>query len=87
MFFRLAHITVLILLESLVVTTTICVLEEMYIENRNYPGGPMEWFLAESSVPANVAFYSSVFALTFLSDLLVVSNHIPLSSFHTEITL
>jgi hypothetical protein len=74
----------LLLLESLLVGTSICVLEEMYIQNRNYTGGPMAWFLAEANAPANVAFYSSLFSLTFLSDLLVVGNHIPLSSFHAE---
>lgn len=81
MFLRLVYITVLLLLESVVVVTSICGLDEMYIQNRNYPGGPMAWFLAEANQPANVAFYSSLFALTFLSDLLVVSNHIPLSRF------
>ena len=83
MFFRLAYITVLLLLELLVVVSTIGGLEEMYIQNRNYPGGPMAWFLAEANSPANVTFYASLFALTFLSDLLVVS-HIPLSRFHTH---
>jgi hypothetical protein len=73
----------LLLLESLLVAASIAVLEEMYIQNRNYPGGPMAWFLAEANQPANVVFYASLFSLTFLSDLLVVSNHIPLTSIYT----
>ncbi|KAF8697250.1 hypothetical protein AX14_001415 [Amanita brunnescens Koide BX004] len=71
-FSRLAYITMLLLLESLLVAASIAVLEEMYIQNRNYPGGPMAWFLAEANQPANVVFYASLFSLTFLSDLLVL---------------
>ena len=48
----------------------------MYIDNRNYPGGPMAWFLASANEPSEVAFWASLFALTFMSDLLAVSIYI-----------
>jgi hypothetical protein len=50
-------------------------LEEMYINNRNYPGGPMAWFLVTQNAPENT-FFASLFSLTFLSDLLVVCTHV-----------
>lgn len=55
--------------------------EEMYINNRNYPGGPWAYFLASQHLPENVMFFVSLFVLTFLSDLLVVrlitTFHVP----------
>lgn len=54
----------------------------MYIDNRNYPGGgPWAWFLATQNLPINVLFYAVFFVLTFLSDLLVVSD---CSCYHDE---
>lgn len=73
-FFRLVYITILIILESLVVATSTWVIECMYIQNRNYPGGPMAWFLAVSNEPVDIIFYWSFFVLTFMSDLVVVRN-------------
>ncbi|KAF8351033.1 hypothetical protein F5887DRAFT_935605 [Amanita rubescens] len=70
-FLHLAYITVLILLESLFVASSTWTLEEMYINNRNYPGGPMAWFLVTQNAPENT-FFASLFSLTFLSDLLVL---------------
>ncbi|KAF8351032.1 hypothetical protein F5887DRAFT_935603, partial [Amanita rubescens] len=71
-FFRLAYITILIILESLIIATSTWVIESMYIQNRDYPGGPMAWFLAVSNEPVDIIFYWSFFALTFMSDLLVL---------------
>lgn len=52
----------------------------IYIDNRNYPGGPWAYFLATQYLPINVAFYSTLFILTFLSDLLIVCHfHEPMS--------
>jgi hypothetical protein len=47
--------------------------QSIYIDNRNYPGGPWIYFLATQSLPINVIFYATLFVLTFLSDLLLVS--------------
>jgi hypothetical protein len=75
-FFRLTYITVLLILESLVMASSTWELISMYINNRDYPGGPMAWFYASASQPCDAIFFASLFALTFLSDLLVVSTHI-----------
>ena len=72
-FLQVAYITLLLLLESLFVAASTWTLEEMYINNRNYPGGPMAWFLVTQNAPENT-FFASLFSLTFLSDLLVVST-------------
>jgi len=46
--------------------------QSMYIDNRNFPGGPWAYFLATQQLPINVIFYATLFILTFLSDLLVL---------------
>ena len=74
-YFRLAYITILFLLESLVIASSSWAIDGMFIQNRNYPGGPVAWFLASGNAPLNVAFFASFFILTFMSDLLVVSLH------------
>ena len=78
-FFRLAYITVLLILATLNMATAIWVLVDMYIENRNYPGGPMAYFLATHQ-PLGSAVFGSLFASNFMGDLLVVSTtHAPFS--------
>jgi len=72
----------LILLESLFVASSTWTLEEMYINNRNYPGGPMAWFLVTQNAP-EITFFASLFSLTFLSDLLVVCTPVNILS-HPE---
>jgi hypothetical protein len=74
-FFRLAYITVLLILESVVVATSNRVLVVMYTDNLDHPGGPMAWFLA-SAQPFDSTVFASLFLLTSLSDLLVVSAYI-----------
>ena len=74
MLFLLAYITVLLMLESLFVSVGTWTILDIYINNRNYPGGPWVYFLATQDLPENVIFFASLFVLTFLSDLLVVSN-------------
>ncbi|KAF8727817.1 hypothetical protein AX14_006969, partial [Amanita brunnescens Koide BX004] len=70
-FFRLAYITILLVLETLVIASSAWVLISMYIDNRLYPGGPIAWFLASANQPSEITFWASLFALTFMSDLLV----------------
>ncbi|KAK2462321.1 hypothetical protein APHAL10511_005627 [Amanita phalloides] len=70
-FSRLAYITVLILFESWFVASTNWIIEDMYITNRNYPGGPLAYFYATQYLPEDVTFITSLFILNFLSDLLV----------------
>ena len=73
MMFLMVYITILFCLESMSVAAGIWIVEEIYVNNRNYPGGPWAYFLATQNQPENVLFAVSTFLLTFLSDLLVVS--------------
>ena len=75
---RLAYITVLLILASLIAATAIWVLVDMYIENRNYPGGPMAYFL-DTNQPLGTTVFGSLFASNFMGDLLVVSTFTPFS--------
>jgi len=50
----------------------VCTVEEIYVNNRDYPGGPWTYFLATQSLPINIIFILSLFTLTFLADLLVM---------------
>ena len=68
----------LLILASLIMTTAIWVLIDMYIENRNYPGGPMAYFSATDQ-PLGTTVFASLFASNFMGDLLVVSNYTPFS--------
>ncbi|KAF8640860.1 hypothetical protein AX17_000508 [Amanita inopinata Kibby_2008] len=72
MLFLLAYITVLLILESMFASVGARTVEDVYVNNRNYPGGPWAYFLATQYLPENVIFYASLFVLTFLSDLLVL---------------
>ena len=54
--------------------------DDIYINNRNYPGGPWAYFLATQNLPENVTFIVALFIMTFLSDLLVVSKFESFSS-------
>ncbi|KAF8634971.1 hypothetical protein AX15_000694 [Amanita polypyramis BW_CC] len=72
MLFLLAYTSLLLALESLFVSVSTWTILDIYINNRNYPGGPWAYFLATQNLPENVIFYASLFVLTFLSDLLVL---------------
>ena len=47
-------------------------IEIMYIDNRNYPGGPWRYFLNTPHLAVNGIFYITFHIGTFLCDLLVV---------------
>ncbi|KAK2462322.1 hypothetical protein APHAL10511_005628 [Amanita phalloides] len=70
-FCHLAYITVLILLQSSFVASYIRTVEDMYVNNRYYPGGPMAYFFATQNLAEDVVFIVSLFFATFLSDLLM----------------
>lgn len=44
----------------------------MFIDNRDYPGGVWEYFLATQALPVNVAFEATLFLMTFFCDCIVV---------------
>ncbi|KAF8169842.1 hypothetical protein K438DRAFT_2024569 [Mycena galopus ATCC 62051] len=62
----------MLLIESLFVAVQARTVQFIYIDNRNYPGGPWAFFLASQTAAINVIFYATLFLLTFLSDLLVL---------------
>ncbi|KAJ7220873.1 hypothetical protein GGX14DRAFT_336155, partial [Mycena pura] len=70
--FLLAYMTFMLLIESLFVAVQARTVQMIYIDNRNYPGGPWAFFLASQTAAVNVMFYATLFLLTFLSDLLVL---------------
>ena len=45
----------------------------IYIDDRNYPGGPWQYFLDTQSQAIDVIFLATLFLITFLCDTLVVS--------------
>ncbi|KAF7376501.1 hypothetical protein MSAN_00066000 [Mycena sanguinolenta] len=68
----LIYMTTMLLIESLFVAVQARTVQFIYIDNRNYPGGPWTFFLASQTAAINVIFYATLFLLTFLSDLLVL---------------
>ncbi|KAJ7725653.1 hypothetical protein DFH07DRAFT_251807 [Mycena maculata] len=70
--FLLAYMTCMALIESLFIAVQSRTVQFIYVDNRNYPGGPWAFFLATQSAAVNVMFYATLFLLTFLSDLLVL---------------
>jgi hypothetical protein len=71
--FLLFYITLLLAIQTIYVVVQANTVQSIYIDNRNYPGGPWEYFLATQDLPINVLFYATLFVMTFLSDILVVS--------------
>ncbi|KAJ7884287.1 hypothetical protein B0H13DRAFT_2252960 [Mycena leptocephala] len=70
--FLLAYITTLFSLEFFFVVVQGEAVQIIYIDNRNYPGGPFAFYLVMQNAPANVMFYATLLVLTFLSDILVL---------------
>jgi len=70
--FLLAYITLLLVIETMFMVVQANTVQSMYIDNRNFPGGPWTYFLATQQLPINVIFYATLFVLTFLSDLLLL---------------
>ena len=64
----------LLSLSSLWIAAGVWTTDDIYINNRNYPGGPWAYFLVTQNLPENVLFIVALFTVTFLSDLLVVSK-------------
>jgi len=71
--FLLGYVTLLLIWETIFCIVQARTVQDIYVDNRNYPGGPWAYFLATQSKAENVIFFASLFVLTFLSDLLVVS--------------
>jgi hypothetical protein len=72
-YFLLAYITTLLCIETVFQITQSRTVELVYVNNRNYPGGPWAYFLATQNLPINIVFIATIVSVTFLADLLVVS--------------
>ena len=71
----LAYITLALIIQTIYCADQARTVQIMYVDNRNYPGGPWQYFLSNNQPKAlDVLFYASLFLVTFLSDLLVVSR-------------
>ena len=71
--FLLTYITLLLCIETINMIVGARTVQVVYVDNRNYPGGPWAYFMATQNLPINVVYLASYFVVTFLSDLLVVS--------------
>ncbi|KAJ3528586.1 hypothetical protein NM688_g7979 [Phlebia brevispora] len=70
--FILSYITLIFIVETIFVAVQARTVQICYIDNRNYPGGPWQYFLATQNLPVNVMFYATLFIITFLCDCLVL---------------
>ncbi|OJT08330.1 hypothetical protein TRAPUB_782 [Trametes pubescens] len=70
--FLLAYITVLLIVETMFAIVQARTVQELYIENRNYPTGPWQYFLDTQNLAINVIFYATLFVMTFMCDTLML---------------
>lgn len=70
----IGYMCLLFSIETIFAVVQARTVQVIYIDNRNYPKGPWQYFLDTQYLPINVMFYATLFVLTFLSDLLVVSE-------------
>ena len=77
--FLLVYISTMFTLSTIYLGVQARTVQLMYIDNRNYPGGPWQWFLATQQLAVNVIFYATFFLMTFFADALVVSPLLLLS--------
>ncbi|EAU92428.2 hypothetical protein CC1G_00647 [Coprinopsis cinerea okayama7 len=68
----LSYMALLLIVETIYVAVQARTVQDIYVDNRNYPGGPWKYFLATQNKAINVIFYATLFIVTFLADLLVL---------------
>lgn len=85
--YTLAYITLLLVVESTWTGVQARTVQLMYVDNRNYPGGPYAYFDATQQLAVNVAFEATLFVMTFLCDCLVVCFDLPYTLHVPEIEL
>ncbi|KZV66050.1 hypothetical protein PENSPDRAFT_585881 [Peniophora sp. CONT] len=68
----LVYTTVVFFVETIFVGVQTRTVQLVYIDNRNYPGGPWTYFLSSQSLAVDVMFYATLFVITFMSDALVL---------------
>jgi hypothetical protein len=72
--FLLFYSTLLLAIQTIFMVVQANVVQSIYIDNRNYPGGPWVYFLATQNLAIDVVFYATLFSVTFLSDILIVGD-------------
>ena len=71
--FLIGYLCTLAIFDTIFVIVQARTVQVIYVENRNYPGGPWQYFLDTQYLAINVMFYATLFVITFLCDLLMVS--------------
>jgi len=69
--FLLAYLTLLFVTLLIFCSVSAGTVQQIYIDNRNYPQGPWNYFLQTQNLPINVIFISTFFLLTFFADSLI----------------
>ena len=72
----ISYLALLAIVDTIFVIVQARTVQVIYVENRNYPGGPWAYFLDTQYLAINVMFYASLFVITVMCDLLVV-RHLP----------
>jgi len=67
----MAYITVLFLILIMFVSVSAGTSQQMFIDDRAYPEGPVQYFLDTQSLPINVLWIVTFFLLTFFADSLI----------------
>ena len=70
--FLVGYLAVLLSVQFIYCIVQARTVQVMYVDNRNYPGGPWQYFLDTQYLAINVIFDATLFIQTFLCDLLVV---------------
>jgi hypothetical protein len=70
--FLMIYLTILFTILFVFMTVQAATVQVVYIDNRNYPGGPWAYFLATQNLPVNVIFIATFFLLTLFADSLIV---------------
>lgn len=69
--FLMIYITGLFIILLIFSAVSAGTVQQIYIDNRNYPGGPWSYFLATQNLAINVSFIATFFLLTFFADSLI----------------
>lgn len=73
------YTTILFILNTIYAACSARDVQLDYIDNRNYPGGPLQFFLATTAIPVNVTAFVVFFIANVLADGLLVSPVVDLS--------
>ncbi|TBU26636.1 hypothetical protein BD311DRAFT_789690 [Dichomitus squalens] len=70
--FLLCYISALLIVQTIYSIAQARTVQLLYVENRNYPGGPWQYFLATQSQPINIVYFVTLYLAIFMCDLLVL---------------